>query len=179
MQRVVFLDRDGTINIDRGYISHVEEFEFAPGAVEAIRRLRERGFRLAVVTNQSGVGRGYYTIDDVERIHQHMHELLEQDHTGVDAVAYCPHAPEDECACRKPRGGMARIVETQLDEPIDFAASWMVGDKPADVGFGQTIGVRTVLLESRYWKPEDVEVSPTWFAPSLEVAARIILEESS
>jgi D-glycero-D-manno-heptose 1,7-bisphosphate phosphatase len=177
--RVVFLDRDGTINIDRGYVFRVEQFEFVAGAVEAMRRLREAGFHLAVVTNQSGIGRGYYTADDVERLHQHMRRRLELEGVAVSAVAYCPHGPQEDCPCRKPRGGMAGLVESQLRQPIDYRASWMIGDKPADVGFGVAIGVRTVLLESDYWTREEVDISPTAFAPSLEAAVEFVLKESS
>lgn len=179
MVRVLFLDRDGTINVDRGYVSRVEDWEFAPLAVEALRRLRAAGFALAVVTNQSGVGRGYYTAEDVERLHQHMQSLLAAAGIAIDAVAYCPHAPEDGCACRKPLGGMAETIERQLQEPIDFAASWMIGDKEADVCFGRTIGARTILLESRYWSAERLAVTPTHTAASLADAARILLEEQS
>jgi D-glycero-D-manno-heptose 1,7-bisphosphate phosphatase len=177
--RVVFLDRDGTINIDHGYVFRVEQFEFVPGAAEAMRRLREAGFHLAVVSNQSGIGRGYYTADDVERLHQHMRVELEAQGVDVSAVAYCPHDPEEDCVCRKPRGGMADLVESQLQLPIDYRASWMIGDKPADVGFGHAIGARTVLLQSRYWTREEVDVSPTGFAPSLEAAVEFVIKESS
>lgn len=173
--RVVFLDRDGTINVDRGYVYRRDDWEFAPGAIEGLKLLQSAGFTLAVVTNQSGIAREYYTADDVAALHGHMRSLLATEGVAIEAVAYCPHGPEEDCDCRKPQPGMAKQIEDQLAEPVDFAASWMVGDKPADVGFGAALGLRTILLESRYWQPGELECEPTHTAASLLEAARYIV----
>jgi len=111
--RAVFLDRDGTINVEKEYLHRPDEFEFIPGAPEAIRLLREAGFQVVVVTNQSGVARGYYDEASVERLHLHMDALLAAAGTGVNAYYFCPHHPEEgsgphpgDCSCRKPLPGI-------------------------------------------------------------------------
>jgi D-glycero-D-manno-heptose 1,7-bisphosphate phosphatase len=178
-QRVVFLDRDGTINLDHGYVHRFEDWEFLPGAVEAIRQLRGAGYQIAVVSNQSGIGSGQFTRDDVERLHGHVARLLASEGADVDAWAFCPHTSADECPCRKPRTGMVGAILRHLNAPIDFGASWMVGDKPGDVEFGGALGMRSILLTSRYWDAVDHLHRPDQTAASLAEAARIILGKDS
>lgn len=177
--RVVFLDRDGTINVDHGYVHRFEDWEFLPGAVEAIRQLRSAGYQIAVVSNQSGIGSGQFTRDDVERLHDRVAELLGNKGADVDAWAICPHRSVDDCSCRKPRTGMIDAILRQLNAPIDFAASWMVGDKPGDVEFGGALGMRSILLTSRYWNAADQAHRTFLTAASLAEAARFILGKDS
>jgi D-glycero-D-manno-heptose 1,7-bisphosphate phosphatase len=179
VRKVVFLDRDGTINVDRGYVARIDDWEFAPGAIAGLKLLRSAGYSLAVVTNQSGIARGYYTADDVSKLHAHMLALLAAEGVALDAVACCPHAPDEHCGCRKPLTGMARQVEAQIAETIDTAGSWTIGDKPADVQFGASLGTRTVLLESRYWTAGEFDAAPTHIAASLLAAAQFIARESA
>jgi D-glycero-D-manno-heptose 1,7-bisphosphate phosphatase len=179
MMRVVFLDRDGTINVDRGYVYRRDDWEFVPGAIEGLKLLQTADYALAVVTNQSGVARAYYTAEDVQELHRHMRALLEAEGVTLDAVAFCPHGPDEDCDCRKPRPGMARWIEAQLGDVVDAASSWMIGDKPADVGFGAALGLRTVLLASPYWKPEELTSPPTQIADSLLEAARFIVRNTA
>jgi len=173
---VVFLDRDGTINVDHGYTYRREEWEFIEGAPEAICRLKEAGFAIAVITNQSGIARDYYTLTQMETLHQYIQKRLADQGAEIDALAYCPHGPQENCACRKPRTGMAAQIETSLDCEIDYAASWTIGDKPADIGFGLALGTKTILLRSRYWSPEQLETKPDHIANSLSEAVAYLLE---
>jgi D-glycero-D-manno-heptose 1,7-bisphosphate phosphatase len=173
-RRVAFLDRDGTLNADHGYVHRVADWEFLEGAVEAVAALRAQGFAIAVVTNQSGVALGYFTREDVRALHEHVQRELARLGAGIDALAFCPHAATDQCDCRKPRTGMGRSVERQLGEPIDYPASWTIGDKLSDIEFGAALGTRTALLRSRYWSPGDLTRAPDLLADSLLEAARRI-----
>src|SRR5262245_40432987 len=149
--KVIFLDRDGTINIDHGYVYRVADWQLIEGAIEGLRILQAAGFRLAVVTNQSGVARSYYRLEDVEILHQHMRRQLAEAGVQLDAIALCPHGESPPCDCRKPRTGMARLAEQQLGAPIDYGASWTIGDKLTDLQFGISLGTQVALIRSRYW----------------------------
>jgi D-glycero-D-manno-heptose 1,7-bisphosphate phosphatase len=173
---VIFLDRDGTLNVDQGYIYRPEDWEFTDRALEALRDLREAGYSIALVTNQSGIGRGYFTLDDVHVLHQHVQERLGEQGVRLDAVAVCPHAPGDGCECRKPRTGMARQIETQLGEPIAYNRSWVIGDKLCDLDFGRALGVQVALLQSRYWDAARLQEAPALIANSLYESAQAILD---
>lgn len=173
-QRVLFLDRDGTLNVDHGYVHRIYDWQFIEGAVEALHRFRDQGFALAIVTNQSGVGSGRYTTAEVEALHDWLAVQLDAAGVPVAAIVYCPHAASAECPCRKPKPGLGRQVERILDKPIDYKNSWTIGDKPSDVEFGRALGTKTVLLASRYWQPAEIDVIPTLFADSLFEAAEQI-----
>ena len=143
LTKVVFLDRDGTLNVDHGYVHRREDWQFIDGAVNAIDMLHGSGYRVAIVTNQSGVGRGMFTIQHVEDLHAYMKAELAAEGTYVDCIAYCPHAPDDNCACRKPRPGLAQRIASLLPGEIDYSSSWTIGDKASDVEFGANLGTRT------------------------------------
>src|SRR6516165_9449735 len=141
LKRAVFLDRDGTINVEKEYLHRPEDFEFIPGAPQAIKLLNEAGFCVIVVTNQSGVARGYYDEAAVERLHRYMDDELAHFGARVDAYYFCPHHPGHgsgtytrECACRKPLPGM--LVQAAADLAVDLTESWIIGDKLADVEAG-------------------------------------------
>lgn len=173
MNKVVFLDRDGTINVDNGYVHLIKDWEFTPGAIEALKKFRSLGFKLAVVTNQSGIEGGLYALEDMKRVHEHMQAELKKDGVELDYIAYCPHARDGECDCRKPRTGMAKQIEAALG-PIDYDKSWMIGDKPADLGFGKNIGTRVALIRSRFWTEEELmksEQQPDLVVENLKDAA--------
>lgn len=168
MKRAVFIDRDGTINIEKDYLYLIADFEFIPGTAKAIRLLNEAGFLVVVVTNQSGVARGYYTEEDVHHLHRHIASQLEQVGSRVDAWYYCPHHPAGRgsyalpCRCRKPQPGMLLEAARRFD--IDLESSIMIGDKLADVEAGKAAGCRTILVKTGYGAdqllslPEDIEV---------------------
>ena len=178
-RRVVLLDRDGTINVDDGYVYRTEDFHLIPQAPEAIQRLRDWGASIGVVTNQSGVAAGLYSAGDVKVLHDFMHDQLRDHGTWVDAVAFCLHSQDDDCDCRKPRIGMAKQIEQQLGEPIDFSSSWMIGDKPSDIEFGNRLGTHTALIRSRYWNSNELSVEPDLIVNSLYEAARLIATSRS
>jgi D-glycero-D-manno-heptose 1,7-bisphosphate phosphatase len=173
MKKVVFLDRDGTINVDHGYVYRVSDWEFVEKAPEALKKLQDAGFKLAVVTNQSGIGRGYYALDDMHALHEHMRSELQKEGVTIDALAFCPHDPDLDCECRKPAPGMARQIEEQLGE-IDYAASWTIGDKDKDIEFGKGLGTKTALIRSKYWQEDELSLKPDILVDSLFEAATAI-----
>jgi D-glycero-D-manno-heptose 1,7-bisphosphate phosphatase len=157
--RAVFLDRDGTINEEKEYLWRVEAFRFIPGAVDAIKLLKKSGYLVVVVTNQSGIGRGYYGEADLMLLHEHMERELQRHGTTVDACYFCPHHPQHgvghyavDCSCRKPLPGM--LLQAAVELEIDLAASWMIGDKKADIDAGQAAGCRTILVRTGYGTAE-------------------------
>ncbi|HEY4080980.1 MAG TPA: D-glycero-beta-D-manno-heptose 1,7-bisphosphate 7-phosphatase [Burkholderiaceae bacterium] len=158
LRPAAFLDRDGVINIDHGYVSRWEEFEFVPGAVDAMRRLGEAGYALVVVTNQSGVARGYFDEAAVERLHEALRAHLAEQGVTLAAIEYCPHLPDAtvaryarECDCRKPAPGMLlRAAETL---GLDMSASLMFGDKPSDIEAAQAAGVGRPVWLAKDGKP--------------------------
>ena len=177
-RRVVFLDRDGTLNVDRGFVHRIRDWQFTDRAPEAVKLLRDRGYAVAVVTNQSGIARGYYTLRDVDVLHDYVQKELAKRQTQLDVITFCPHGPEDNCICGKPATGMLKIVEAALGEPIDFEASWMVGDKLSDVEFGARLGTRKALLRSRYWDAEYLGHSSDVVGDMLfEVTQEIVAKE--
>ncbi len=158
LKKAVFLDRDGTINTEKEYLYRIEEFEFINGATDAICLLNRSGHLVIVVTNQSGVARGYYDEQDVIKLHQHIDKLLANAGARVDAWYYCPHHPQGrgryakQCTCRKPLPGMLFNAAEEL--AVDLSSSWMVGDKIADVEAGMAAGCRSVLVLTGYGTEE-------------------------
>ena len=151
----VFLDRDGTINVDKHYLHKIEDFEFIPGALQAIKKLKNAGYLVVVVTNQSGVARGYFNMDDVTRLHGHIQQELAGAGTGIDAFYVCPHHLEKglgefrkECDCRKGRPGL--LFQASADLDIDLKRSFMVGDKIADIEAGENAGCQPILVLTGY-----------------------------
>lgn len=140
-EKIVFLDRDGTINVDFGYVFEVHRLELIKGASSAIARLKKAGFRVVIVTNQSAVGRGMASAEEVEETnHALLGMLLAEDSAAVvDQIVCCPHAPESACYCRKPQIGLLK----QVEEKFLFHAEdcWIVGDKMSDVAFGENAGI--------------------------------------
>ena len=150
-EAAVFLDRDGVINVDHGYTHRIEDFEFVPGSAQALASLQRAGWRLVVVTNQSGIARGLYTNDDYERFTAHMRARLQIEGVRLDAVLHCPHLPDAAvaayrqlCDCRKPAPGMLLRAARELN--LDLPASTMVGDRLSDVQAGRAAGVGRCLL---------------------------------
>ncbi|HTH50521.1 MAG TPA: HAD family hydrolase [Pyrinomonadaceae bacterium] len=168
----IFLDRDGTLVEEVNYLHRPEETRLFAGTKEALALLKDAGFALVVVTNQSGIGRGIYTVDDMERVHTALqHEL-----GGIiDAFYHCPHLPCDSCECRKPGLKMIRDAERDLD--LDIENSWIVGDKKIDVEAGQAAGMATVLVLTGYGisHRETLDQEPKIIAADIAEAAREIL----
>jgi histidinol-phosphate phosphatase family protein len=145
--KAVFLDRDGVLTRERrDHVKTPEELEILPGIGRPLRDLRKHGFRLVIVTNQSVVGRGLATDDEMGRIHEKLQSELKRVGSYVDAIYYCPHLPEEKCSCRKPEPGL--ILKAAKDLGIDIAASWMIGDKEIDLEAAKRAGCRGVRVET-------------------------------
>lgn len=143
----VILDRDGVINQDsEQFIRSVAEFRPLAGSLDAIARLKQAGWAVAVCTNQSGVGRGLYTMTTLNAIHAHLRALLAEHGTTVDGIYACPHLPDAGCNCRKPRPGMLLQAASELQ--LDLSASYMVGDASRDLDAGRAAGARPVLVRT-------------------------------
>jgi len=153
LKRAVFIDRDGTLNVEKNYLWRIEDFEFIPGVPEAIGRLNRAGYLVVVVTNQAGVARGYFQLDDVTRLHAHVQQQLAACSARVDGFYVCPHHPEfgappQRCDCRKPAAGL--LLKAADDFGIDLGNSFMVGDKRADIEAGLRAGCTPILVRTGY-----------------------------
>ena len=165
----VFLDRDGTMNKAVPYCRHPEDFQLFPGTGRAIRLLNERGYKVIVITNQSGVARGYFTENTLGLIHQEMRNQLAAENARVDAIYYCPHHPDDNCECRKPKPGLLR--QAASEHGIDLTSSVMAGDKNTDVLAARAAGCVPVLIGPEPDEPQSE--GPLW-APDLYRAVELI-----
>lgn len=144
MRPALFLDRDGVINIDKGYVHRIEDWEWRPGIFDVIRGFRALGHLVIVVTNQSGIGRGMFTEQQYKDLNIHMQGLLLVERATVMAAYHCPHMPDDNCECRKPKPGM--ILRAAEDWDIDLAASTLIGDRETDIEAGRAAGVGYLIL---------------------------------
>lgn len=147
-RRFVLLDRDGTINVEREYLADPAQVELLPGAARGLRAWRELGFGLIVVTNQSGIGRGYFDTDRLNAVHDRLLQLLLQEDVTLDAIYVCPHAPENGCDCRKPRPGL--VERAARDFKFLPSECVVIGDKASDIELGRAIGATTVLVRTGY-----------------------------
>jgi D-glycero-D-manno-heptose 1,7-bisphosphate phosphatase len=178
-RRAVFVDRDGTLNPDLHYLKEAERLEVFEGVGDGIRWLRQHGYLVICVTNQSGIERGFYTAEDVHRIHRRLNEILRPRRAAVDAFYYCPHAPQTGCACRKP--GVLLFHEAAEEWGIDFASSAIVGDRALDIEAGARLGLLTAAVPHRGGSAalraelEAAHVVPGLWAPSFAGAAARIL----
>ncbi len=146
--KAVFLDRDGTININEPeYVHRKDDFKFVPGAIEALKKLSQTDYKIIITTNQSGIGRGYFTEKDLKLLHQWMLEKFKKEKIRIDKIYYCPHHPKDNCFCRKPKPGM--IEKAVKDFGINLSKSWIVGDDKRDIAMGKEVNLRTILLGER------------------------------
>jgi D-glycero-D-manno-heptose 1,7-bisphosphate phosphatase len=174
--KVVVLDRDGTIVIDRGYLADPDGLEFAPGAPEALRWLWELGYRLVVITNQSGVGRGLFSVEQVEAMNRRLHAMVEKVGAKLAKIYFCPHVPEADCACRKPNLGLMEQAAAELN--FNPRSSVVVGDKDSDIEFALRAGARAILISSETpYRSKTSAESVT--VPSLLEAAWVISSHAS
>jgi histidinol-phosphate phosphatase family protein len=144
--KAVFLDRDGTIARDVPYCSRPEDFELLPRVDEAIKLLNDSGLKVVVITNQSGIGRGYFTEDMLDKIHHEMLSELNDSGAVIDAIYYCPHHPDDDCECRKPKPTM--LLQAAHDLNINLRQSYFIGDSDLDVEAGKNAGCSTIRINS-------------------------------
>ena len=182
MRGAVFLDRDGTINEEVSYLDDPARLSLIPGAAEGIRLLNEAGILVIVVSNQAGVGRGYFPVETVEAIHRRLAKQLTRYHARFDAIYYCPHHPSEGCDCRKPKTGM--LLQATREYGVDIEQSVIVGDKASDLKAGQRAGCRTVLVLTGYGEGtrkilESSSFRPDFIATNLYSAVKWILADES
>ena len=178
----VFLDRDGTLAEEVGYLNHVSRFRMFPFVAGAVRRLNEAGIPVIVVTNQSGVGRGYFPESLVYEVHALMNRQLAEAGARIDAVYFCPHTSADGCVCRKPKTGM--LERAAQEHGIDVKRSFVVGDRYGDIELARNAGARSVLVRTGYgegelaWHAGSWAVGPDFVAETLAEATDWVLEQS-
>jgi len=175
----VFLDRDGTVNEQMGYINHVSRFVLLPGAGQAIRLLNEAGYLAIIVSNQSGVARGYYPVDLVHQVHDKMKTLIKKDGATLDGIYFCPHYPNGKvspyamgCDCRKPGTGLIRKAEADFD--IDMENSYVIGDRCSDIEMAHNAGLKSILVKTGYGKGDLAYVFPRFPFQPLHVAEDLL-----
>jgi len=144
----VFLDRDGTVIVDKNFLSDYRMVELIPGAAQGLKKIRDIGLGLIIITNQSGIGRGYFTYDDLSAIHEYLLELLSREGVFIDEVLFCPHIPQDRCECRKPKTGLIKHCADKYG--FNAADCFMVGDRPCDIETGKGVGAKTILVKTGY-----------------------------
>ncbi len=184
-RRAIFLDRDGTLIQERHFLHRPEDLEFIEGSLEALWKLSDAKFALVVVSNQSGVARGYFGLAEVEAVNAELRRRLAERGIELDGIYVCPHHPEGEspefgivCDCRKPAPGLVLRAAEELD--LEVQGSWIVGDKPDDVRLSESLPLRPVLLRTGYGREREAEVAQLpglRIVENLHEAARLILSE--
>lgn len=178
----IFLDRDGVINKDPGgwteysYVTNLKEFLFLPGSLDAIRGLTEAGYEIVIISNQAGINKGHYSMDNLNEITEFMLKEIKKSGGKIRSVHYCPHRTEENCACRKPRVGLFKKAASARD--IDFEKTYFVGDGGMDVEAGKEVGCKTILVLSGKSKLEDVKrwkIKPDFIKKDLKEAVDWIL----
>lgn len=188
-RRAVFIDRDGTLSEEVGYINHPSRFRLFPYAAEAIKNLNDKGWLAVVTTNQAGVARGYFSEEMISNVHQAMTRDLESEGARLDAIYYCAHHPSVgeppylfDCDCRKPKPGL--ITRAAVDFEIALNDSWMVGDRYSDIELARNAGVKSAFVLSGYGRGEWEHQRSTWthkpdlVAENLLEAVRLITSQA-
>jgi len=175
----IFIDRDGTLSHEVGYVNHASRFRLYPFSVDAVRLVNRAGFLAVLVTNQAGVARGYFPESVIHEVHARLRDAMEAGGARLDAVYFCAHHPtvgeppyRRDCDCRKPRPGMLRRAETEL--AADLARSWVVGDRYGDLKLAWSVGARGALVKSGYGRGELAHHAPSWPRPPDLVAEHLL-----
>lgn len=159
----MLLDRDGTIIREKHYLSDPNQVELLSGAAYALKEMRRMGFGIIVVTNQSGIGRGYFNEETLNQIHSQMSEMLAAQGAYIDGIYYCPHTPEDNCECRKPSPGL--VKQAASDFSFEPSRCFVVGDKRCDIELGRAVGATTFLVRTGYGRQEEEEIAKPQISP--------------
>lgn len=177
LRRFVLIDRDGTINVEKHYLSDPDQLELIPGVGAAIRRLNQAEFGVAVITNQSGIARGYFDMARLDAIHARLRDLLTAEGARVDGLYLCPHGPDDDCACRKPLPGM--VEQAIAEHGFDPARSVVIGDKEVDVELGLAVGATTFLVRTGHGHKYVIGTKADHVVDDLAAAVEIVLGPAS
>jgi len=171
LSAAVFIDRDGTIIEDADYCSHPKQVKVLPGVPEALQSLKSRGFKLIVITNQSGIGRGFFTVDEYRSVESEVARQL--GHSLIDATYFCPDIPGLHSSCRKPSAAM--VLQAKREHQIDLGRSFFIGDKEIDAECGRHAGVRTIRVQTGFQRDTTGSIAD-WVAPNLVDASKIIVD---
>lgn len=176
--QTVFLDRDDTISRDIPYCSRPEDFELLPAAGEGVKLLNDADFRIVIITNQSGIARGYFSEEMLGKIHQKMRDDLAQYGAHIDAIYFCPHHPDDNCDCRKPKPKLVYQAVKKL--AIDLKRSYVIGDRLTDLELARNIGCKSAIIPSAPGKAEleNSSISPDYAAPDFISAAKWVIRDN-
>lgn len=174
----IFLDRDGVIIVEKNFQADPDSIEFLPQSIKALQNSNKL-YKLIIVSNQSGVARGYFTLDDVIAFNNHLDSILKNNDINITGWFFCPHGPDDSCECRKPNTGM--ILKAASEHGIDLEKSWMIGDKSSDIQAGMNAGLKTILVKTGYGGKEAnaYEIVPDFLADNLYDAIEIIKERAN
>ncbi|NLT23664.1 MAG: HAD family hydrolase [Syntrophorhabdus sp.] len=182
MIKAVFVDRDGTINVEKGHVFRCEDLEFLPGAVEGLRLLTERGISIFIITNQAGIAKGLYTEEDFRVFTEHMDGLLRREGVAIENTLFCPHHPEGivpeytkTCGCRKPNTLLLESVMRERNYSIEELI--LIGDKNSDIDAGNKLGLRTYLVLTGYGNEHRESTKASFVVPDLLVAVKHLLKE--
>lgn len=179
----VLVDRDGTLLHDPGYLHRIADYAPLPGAMEGLRLLQGAGFGIAILTNQSGIGRGYFSEEDFQQLQAHLVADFASHDVHIEATYFCPHASDAGCSCRKPATGLVERARRELD--IDLERSWIIGDKPEDMELAQRVGCRGVYVltghgpSRREALPSEVPVADDLLAAARHIIAENVRDSSA
>ena len=170
--KTIFLDRDGVINKEVGYLHKIEDFEFINGVFDACLHFQSLGFELVIVTNQSGIGRGYYEESEFHTVNDWMLQQFNNQGIKILDVFFCPHGPESGCNCRKPKPGM--LTQASKKHSINMEDSWMIGDKEADITAANTAGIQNTILVKSGHAIDENNSKASFVLNSIEQAKTVI-----
>ena len=181
MDKVIFLDRDGVIDKDpeKGYVKRIEEFQFLPGSLDAIKKLNSHGYEIIVISNQAGIAKGLYSVEDLNRVNNNMINEIKKAGARIKGAYYCIHKQEDNCSCRKPKVGLFNQATKDLN--VDFNKTYFIGDKKTDVEVGKRIGCKTILVLSGKAKKADIslwQIKPDYIKKDLKEAVDWIIKNN-
>jgi D-glycero-D-manno-heptose 1,7-bisphosphate phosphatase len=170
--KTIFLDRDGVVNKEVNYLSRIDDFEFIDGVFEACKHFQILGYSIIIITNQSGIGRGYYSENDYQVLTKWMLSKLNENNIEILDIFYCPHSPNNQCECRKPKSGMFEMARDK--HAIDMKKSWSIGDKETDIEASNLSGISNTILVRSGHKIHESKSKAKYFLESIHESMKII-----